>query len=93
MTENSNMTEMKSKNIEAVKALISVAYTDGNYLETSWLDVMKCISQLDLAQMIGTSTTGERAASSSAVDSSSNPELTSQDSRTSLSEARYTINQ
>ena len=82
------MTEMKAKNIEAVKALISVAYTDGNYLETSWLDVMKCISQLDLAPMIGTSTTGERAAASTNMDSN-NPELTSQDSRTSLSEARY----
>jgi len=34
--------------------LISVAHTDGNYLGTSWLDILKCISQLELAQMIGT---------------------------------------
>lgn len=26
----------------------------GNYLGSSWLDIMKCISQLDLAQMVGT---------------------------------------
>ena len=26
----------------------------GNYLGTSWLDIMKCISQLELAQMVGT---------------------------------------
>merc|ERR1719477_434668 len=34
--------------------LISVAHTDGNYLGSSWLDILKCISQLELAQMIGT---------------------------------------
>ena len=27
-----------------------MAYSDGNHLETSWLDVMKCISQLEAAQ-------------------------------------------
>ena len=26
----------------------------GNYLGTSWLEILKCISQLELAQMIGT---------------------------------------
>ena len=38
------------KNVEAIKALISVAFSDGNHLETSWSDVMKCISQLEAAQ-------------------------------------------
>ena len=38
------------KNVEAIKALISVAYSDGNHLESSWLDMMKCISQLEAAQ-------------------------------------------
>jgi brefeldin A-inhibited guanine nucleotide-exchange protein len=46
------VTEMKAKNVEAIKTLVSVAYTDGNYLETSWYDVLKCISQLEFAQMI-----------------------------------------
>ena len=45
---------MKAKNIDTIKTLISVAHTDGNYLGTSWLDILKCISQLELAQMIGT---------------------------------------
>ncbi|KAJ8930997.1 hypothetical protein NQ314_016167, partial [Rhamnusium bicolor] len=31
-----------------------VAHTDGNYLGSSWLDILKCISQLELAQLIGT---------------------------------------
>lgn len=54
LTANSPVTEMKAKNIETIKTLITVAYTDGNYLGTSWLDIMKCISQLELAQMVGT---------------------------------------
>ena len=74
---------MKSKNIDTIKTLISVAHTDGNYLGKSWLEVhlsvdkccsfysilvihfidtscflilqiLKCISQLELAQLIGT---------------------------------------
>lgn len=54
LTANSPITEMKSKNIDTIKTLITVAHTDGNYLGSSWLDVVKCISQLELAQLIGT---------------------------------------
>lgn len=54
LTANSPITEMKAKNIDTIKTLITVAHTDGNYLGTSWLDVVKCISQLELAQLIGT---------------------------------------
>lgn len=54
LTANSPMTEMKAKNIDTIKTLIMVAHTDGNYLGTSWLDIVKCISQLELAQLIGT---------------------------------------
>lgn len=54
MTANSPITEMKAKNIDTIKTLITVAHTDGNYLGSSWLDVVKCISQLELAQLIGT---------------------------------------
>ena len=46
--------DMKAKNIDTIKTLIMVAHTDGNYLGTSWLDILKCISQLELAQLIGT---------------------------------------
>lgn len=54
LTANSPMTEMKAKNIDTIKTLIMVAHTDGNYLGSSWLDIVKCISQLELAQLIGT---------------------------------------
>ena len=29
-------------------------HVSGNYLGKSWLDILKCISQLELAQLIGT---------------------------------------
>ncbi|KAH0816150.1 hypothetical protein GEV33_006641 [Tenebrio molitor] len=54
LTTNSSTTEMKAKNIDTIKTLIKVAHTDGNYLGTSWLDILKCISQLELAQLKGT---------------------------------------
>lgn len=54
LTANSPLTDMKAKNIDTIKTLIMVAHTDGNYLGNSWLDIVKCISQLELAQMIGT---------------------------------------
>lgn len=54
LTANSPITEMKAKNIDTIKTLITVAHTDGNYLGSSWLDIIKCISQLELAQMVGT---------------------------------------
>lgn len=54
LTANSPITEMKAKNIDTIKTLIMVAHTDGNYLGGSWLDIVKCISHLELAQLIGT---------------------------------------
>lgn len=51
---NAVITEMKAKNIDTIKTLISVAYTDGNYLGRSWLEIMQCISHLELLQLIGT---------------------------------------
>ncbi|XP_050306443.1 brefeldin A-inhibited guanine nucleotide-exchange protein 1 [Anthonomus grandis grandis] len=54
LTANSPIMDMKAKNIDTIKTLIMVAHTDGNYLGTSWLDIVKCISQLELAQLIGT---------------------------------------
>nr|CAB3222754.1 brefeldin A-inhibited guanine nucleotide-exchange protein 1 [Phallusia mammillata] len=45
--------ELKWKNIESIKTLISIAYTDGNYLQESWHEILKCISHLELLQLIG----------------------------------------
>lgn len=47
-----NLSEMKAKNVEALRALIEVAYTEGNYLKESWRDVLTSVSQLDRFQLI-----------------------------------------
>ncbi|VDM47439.1 unnamed protein product [Toxocara canis] len=54
LTAKNSMAEMKSKNIESIKLLMTVGDEDGNCLDESWVDVLKCISQLELAQLIGT---------------------------------------
>ncbi|CAG2167672.1 unnamed protein product, partial [Oppiella nova] len=54
LTATSTPSEMKSKNIDTIKTLITVAHTDGNYLGKSWLEILRCISQLELTQLIGT---------------------------------------
>ncbi|XP_062506854.1 brefeldin A-inhibited guanine nucleotide-exchange protein 1-like isoform X3 [Corticium candelabrum] len=54
LTVSAGITEMKPKNIETIKTLVAIAHTDGNYLQTCWHDVLKVISQLELAQLIGT---------------------------------------
>lgn len=36
LTTQSHVTEMKLKNLEAIKVLIHVAHSDGNYLDKSW---------------------------------------------------------
>ena len=36
---NSGFSEIKPKNLETIKTLIAIAFTDCNYLEESWYDV------------------------------------------------------
>ena len=50
-----NLREMKKKNIEAIKCLIQIAHEDGNYLQSSWTQVLNCISQLAKMQILGSS--------------------------------------
>ncbi|PCH41516.1 Sec7-domain-containing protein [Wolfiporia cocos MD-104 SS10] len=47
-----NLGEMKTKNMEAIKALLDVAVTEGNHLRTSWREVLTCVSQLEHMQLI-----------------------------------------
>uniref|UniRef100_F1KQQ2 Brefeldin A-inhibited guanine nucleotide-exchange protein 2 n=1 Tax=Ascaris suum TaxID=6253 RepID=F1KQQ2_ASCSU len=68
LTAKNSMAEMKSKNIESIKLLMTVGDEDGNCLDESWVDVLKCISQLELAQLIGT---GVRPSNSPAFNDSS----------------------
>ncbi|KAG8195440.1 hypothetical protein JTE90_013892 [Oedothorax gibbosus] len=54
LTANSPVSEMKAKNVDTIKTLITIAHTDGNYLGSSWLEILRCISQLEPALLIGT---------------------------------------
>ena len=47
-----NLGEMKAKNMEAIKALLDVAVTQGNNLKGSWHEVLTCVSQLERMQFI-----------------------------------------
>ncbi|KAK4553676.1 guanine nucleotide exchange protein for ADP-robosylation factor [Recurvomyces mirabilis] len=47
-----NISEMKVKNVEALKVLLGIAWTEGNLLKESWRDILTCISQLDRFQLI-----------------------------------------
>ncbi|KAF2127776.1 hypothetical protein P153DRAFT_432834 [Dothidotthia symphoricarpi CBS 119687] len=47
-----NLSEMKAKNMEALKTLIEVAHTEGNLLRESWRQILTCVSQLDRFQLI-----------------------------------------
>ncbi|CDS00364.1 probable SEC7-component of non-clathrin vesicle coat [Sporisorium scitamineum] len=47
-----NLGEMKSKNVEAIKTLLGVAHSEGNYLKGSWREVLTCVSQLERFQLI-----------------------------------------
>lgn len=51
-TNLGNLREMMAKNLEALKALVEVAQTEGNLLKSSWRDVLTCVSQLDRFQLI-----------------------------------------
>ncbi|KAI9849372.1 MAG: guanine nucleotide exchange protein for ADP-robosylation factor [Thelocarpon superellum] len=53
-TSLNNLSEMAVKHVEALKALLEVAQSEGNLLKGSWRDVLMCISQLDRFQLIST---------------------------------------
>jgi brefeldin A-inhibited guanine nucleotide-exchange protein len=45
--------EMKQKNILAIQVLLQTAHREGNYLKSSWREILECISQLELLQEEG----------------------------------------
>lgn len=47
-----NLSEMKTKNVEAIRTLLDIAAVDGNFLKGSWREVMMCVSQLERFQLI-----------------------------------------
>uniref|UniRef100_A0AC35TRP5 SEC7 domain-containing protein n=1 Tax=Rhabditophanes sp. KR3021 TaxID=114890 RepID=A0AC35TRP5_9BILA len=55
LTANSSIKEMKQKNVECIKLLMLVGDEIGDFLDECWYHVLKCISQLELAQSLVTS--------------------------------------
>ncbi|KAI9930191.1 guanine nucleotide exchange protein for ADP-robosylation factor [Aspergillus wentii] len=51
-TNLGNVREMMAKNVEALKALLDVALTEGNSLKGSWREILTCVSQLDRLQLL-----------------------------------------
>lgn len=51
-TNLQNLSEMKQKNVDAIKKLLQTALTEGNLLKSSWKDILTCISQLERFQLI-----------------------------------------
>lgn len=56
LTASSGIAEMKQKNIDTIKTLITVAHTDGNYLGNSWHEVC-CFHLTCLSLIVFTHTT------------------------------------
>ncbi|KAI8852805.1 hypothetical protein BC829DRAFT_440418 [Chytridium lagenaria] len=52
-TQLGNLSEIRNKNIEAVKTLLLIANEMGNQLGESWKDVVVCVSQLEKLQVLG----------------------------------------
>ncbi|KAG8526609.1 uncharacterized protein KY384_008810 [Bacidia gigantensis] len=51
-TNLDNLSEMMTKNFEALKILLEVALTEGDLLKSSWRPILTCVSQLDRFQLI-----------------------------------------
>ena len=53
--------EMKHKNIESIRTLLSIAVIDGEYLNESWGPVLQCISQLARLRLFASGLDGDEA--------------------------------
>lgn len=51
-TNLNNPQEILAKNVEALRVLLELGQTEGNYLKESWKDILMCVSQLDRLQLI-----------------------------------------
>lgn len=46
--------EIKEKNLECIRTLLSLATYEGNYLRSSWYYVLDCMSKIDYMHVLGT---------------------------------------
>ncbi|KAI1759799.1 Sec7-domain-containing protein [Hypoxylon sp. FL1150] len=51
-TNLNNPQQILAKNVEALRVILDLGQTEGNFLKESWKDILMCISQLDRLQLI-----------------------------------------
>ena len=66
-TSLNNINEIKPKHLEATKTLLDIAYLEGNHLHGNWIDVVRCVSQMEKFQLLSSDEV-DLAASRSATD-------------------------
>ncbi len=54
-THLTSLREIMYKNVKSIDTLIRIAAREGNFLETSWHEILRCISLLDKLHLIGSS--------------------------------------
>ncbi|KAJ3299337.1 Brefeldin A-inhibited guanine nucleotide-exchange protein 1 [Borealophlyctis nickersoniae] len=59
LTGLSHVQDIRPKNIKAIKALIGIANSLGEYLEGSWMQVLKAVSLMERLQLIANRGSGE----------------------------------
>lgn len=52
LTSEDKISSMKAKNISAIRVIVEVALNDGNYLRSSWPQVLQCVTQLARLQAL-----------------------------------------
>ncbi|GAB4852994.1 Protein big1 [Ancistrocladus abbreviatus] len=45
--------DMKQKNVDAMKTIMSIAIEDGNYLQEAWEHILTCLSRFEHLQLLG----------------------------------------
>ncbi|XP_074286322.1 brefeldin A-inhibited guanine nucleotide-exchange protein 1 isoform X2 [Silene latifolia] len=45
--------DMKQKNVDAMKTIMTIAIEDGNYLQESWEHILTCLSRFEHLQLLG----------------------------------------
>ncbi|XP_050365272.1 brefeldin A-inhibited guanine nucleotide-exchange protein 1 isoform X1 [Argentina anserina] len=48
-----NAADMRQKNVDAVKAIITIAIEDGNHLQEAWEHILTCLSRIEHLQLLG----------------------------------------
>eukprot|EP00547_Thalassionema_nitzschioides_P000436 CAMPEP_0194204202 /NCGR_PEP_ID=MMETSP0156-20130528/3798_1 /TAXON_ID=33649 /ORGANISM="Thalassionema nitzschioides, Strain L26-B" /LENGTH=2109 /DNA_ID=CAMNT_0038930161 /DNA_START=16 /DNA_END=6345 /DNA_ORIENTATION=- len=60
-TSLGSIKEMRYKNIESIRTLLSISVIDGEYLNESWGPVLQCISQLSRLRLFGSGLDSDEA--------------------------------